>query len=264
MLGPLEDFVQIIKNTEGKPSRISGLYQGDAFTGKTEAVCSWPDVLVVNFDPDSQTAQRNLKSNGGNVVGVVELSNWSDYVNKIEPHVKDRSLHELVGEPVQTIAIDTISLAAQRLSDEIQGSRDKLRIQDYLLLATKLTSATITLTDATKDSLGKPAYHVLFTSHMQTDQDDDGVITGYRPAIPGKFRNLLPRLMGFAFICENMLESVREEGKPASSRAVWRVRTVPPTKLHMCGDRIARKDKRLPAVCSGLYPDLMKAWEREA
>jgi hypothetical protein len=256
--------LNIITNAEGKPSKISGLYQGDAFTGKSEYACSWPNVVVLNFDPDSQTAQKHLKARGGNVVGIIELDSWNEFSNKVQPHIKSRSLEELVGGEVETVVVDTMSIAAQRLADEIQGNKDKLRIQDFGLLLQKLTEATTMLSDTCKPTDSHPGYNVIITTHLKTVTDDAGNTESIRPAIMGQFRDLLPRLLGFAFLCETKLNSVLVSGQPAKQEAEWYVRTVPPNSKYICGDRIAAAEKPLPATCSGRYLDLMKLWGRDA
>ena len=255
--------MNIITSADGKPSKISGLYQGDAFTGKTEYACTWPHPVFLNFDPDSQTAQKYLN---GNVVGIIELESWNEFANKVQPHIKSRTIHELVGgnDLVETIVVDTMSIAAQRLADEIQGNRDKLRIQDFGLLLQKLTEATTMLSDTCKPTDSHPGYNVIITTHLKTVTDDSGNTEAIRPAIMGQFRDLLPRLLGFAFLCETKLTSVVVTGKPAVQKAEWYIRTVPPTSKYICGDRIGSKEDPLPPTCSGNYPDLIKMWGREA
>jgi hypothetical protein len=256
--------LNIITDASGEPSKISGLYQGDAFTGKTAYICSWPDVLILSFDPDSQTAQKNLKARGGNVAAIIELDSWNEFANKVQPHIKSRSLHELAGSHVGTVALDTMSIASQRLADEIQGTRDKLRIQDYGLLLSKLIEATTMLSDTTKPTETHPGYHVLMTTHMKAVTNEEGNTEAIRPAIVGQFRDLLPRLLGFAFLCEKRIVTQTVSGQKPTQKAEWFVRTVPPNNKYIVGDRMADEEKPLPVECSGRYKDLMKMWGREA
>jgi hypothetical protein len=169
-------------------------------------------------------------------------------------------------ETIETLAVDTLSLGAARLVNEIQSNKPKLTIQDYGLLLDKLTEATVNMTDATKPKGTHSGYNIILTTHMREVTNEDGALQGVKPAIPGQFQNLLPRLMGFAFLCEAKLESITEPGKPARQEVVYQVRTVPPNRYYVCGDRIGggAGRKRLPPITSGLYPDLIKAWGIES
>lgn len=240
--------------------RLSGLYLGHALTGKTEYLCSWPEPALVSFDPDVSTARKHKG------VTIIEVSSWQDFEASVLPHIKARTLSTLCGgRPIQTVAIDTISVAAMRLSQHIQGRRDKLAIQDYGLLLTKLMDMVLACVGTTQEELGKPAYHSLFAAHLTDVTDDSGTLRGVRPAIVGQFKDLLPRLLGFTFLCERVMESVTEPGKPARMESRFQVRTVPPDRFHVCGDRIGGgRYKVLPPITSGYYTDLIRAWGMEA
>jgi hypothetical protein len=155
-------------------------------------------------------------------------------------------------------------VGAQRCSEEIQGTRDKLRIQDFGRLLSKLTTAVIDCTDATVERPGCESYHVVLAAHLKDIyqmRGDERVLTGIRPAIDSTFKDLLPRLTSFAFLCETELEPVTSPGKPAYMRTKYVVRTTPPSKLYVCGDRIGGgRFNTLPPTVGGTYPELCAAW----
>lgn len=242
--------------------KLTGLYQGEAMSGKTHNLCTWPSPVIVCFDPDTQTAR---KMDG---VTIIEVESFKEFEQKVVPHVKNRTLHELVNHPVETFGVDSISIASMYLAMEIQGSKERLAIQDFGTLLNKLTSVTMECTEAARFVEGKDSYHIIFTTHLQTIVGKDGGgIECVRPAIMGQFKDLLPRLFGFAFICEAGAEVTTSPGKPAVSRPSWQVRTFPPktrigeVPFYICGDRVGGTTyNTLPTTTDGTYPELLKAW----
>jgi len=251
--------MRISQSGEKVEHRFSGLYQGGAFTGKTHAMCSWPKVALITFDPDDQTAEKMED------VTIVRVDSWGEFASDILPHVMNRSMDELCKKPIETIAIDTISIASSKLREEMRGRGGEMRVQDWGTFKDKLTEAAYLLTESTKPTDTHAGYHILFATHLKEVTGDDGIVLAWRPAIDGQFRELLPRLVSFCFLCEATTETIREAGQPGEQRAVYKVRTVPPNKLYICGDRVGGGTRKvLPPTTSGLYHDLMAAWGIQA
>jgi hypothetical protein len=251
--------LKIIRTSEPQPAkRISGLYMGDAYTGKTYNICTWPNLAIACFDPHYDTAAKFPD------VSVIELKTWGDFEDKVLPHVKNRNLSKWLGRKVNTFAVDTLSVGSQRLSEDLQGTKERLSRPDFGRLLSKLTSAVVDCTDATAITDNAESYHVMFTAHTQTITQGEGEamrVIGIRPAIQGQFRDLLPRLTSFAFVCQRTLESVHQANKPATSVPAYRVLTAAPNDKYICGDRVGGgRFKTLPPVCAGTYEELMNLW----
>lgn len=252
------------------PSKLSGSYMGEAFTGKTHNLCTWHTkdgiVLLVAFDPDTGTA-RSMP----NVI-VVEVESWKEFEVDVMPYVRARELTKLVKDKagldakVDTLALDTISVGASRCQTEIQGTKPQMTQQDWGLLLNRLTSAAMQCIDTTREyTPGQPTYHCLFSSHLKTETSEGGGVVAYRPAISGQFKDIFPRLGGFSFICRQSITQTLVGGKPVPARAFY-VHTCPPTDLYICGDRIGGEGKLynpLALTMSGTYSALMESWGME-
>jgi hypothetical protein len=130
----------------------------------------------------------------------------------------------------------------------------------------KLTSTVIQCTETTKARKpGEATYNVIFTAHLSTETNDEGAVIAVRPAIGGQFKNLIPRLFGFCFFCEQTLDTKIVNGKAEQTeRRV--VRTVPKGAAYVGGDRLGGKGayRKLPVVVGGTYPELAEAWGLKA
>jgi hypothetical protein len=257
--------VKIINTSDpAPPSKVSGLYMGEAYTGKTYNICTWPNPLIVSFDPHINTA-RKFKG-----VQVIEFTSWSEFDRDLLPHIKNRTLSKLVGSKVDTLAIDTLSVGAQRCSEEIRGASEKMTSPMYGRLLSKLATAVMTCTDATTDRPGSESYNFLVTSHLKTITKGDGAdqrVIGVRPAIDGQFRDLLPRLLSFAFVCATRQRVVTAPNQPGRTITEYFVHTASPEgNLYICGDRIGGEGtayNTLPPTVGGTYQELTAAWGME-
>ena len=249
------------------PTRISGSYMGEAFTGKTHNLCTWHTkdgvVLLVAFDPDTGCA-RSMP----NTV-VLEVESWKEFEQDVMPYVRARELAKLIKDKagidakVDTLAIDTISIAATRCQTEIQGTKNQMTQQDWGLLLNRMTATTMQCIDITRQyQEGQPTYHCLFSSHLKTETSDGGGVVGYRPAVAGQFKDIFPRLGGFSFVCKQSITQGLKDGKAVQTRTFY-VHTCPPSEMYICGDRIGGEGKLykpLAPTMLGTYPALMEAW----
>lgn len=250
--------------TATEPGRISGLYLGEAFSGKTHNACTWPNPLVCSFDPDNMTAR------GMPGVWVLELESWAEFESTVMPYVRARQLGKLIKERanlteeplIETLVVDTISVAATKLVQEIQGARDKVAIHDYGTILNKLVATTLQCTETVKARKpGESTYNVIFTTHLTTETDDNGAVIAVRPAIVGQFKGMIARLFGFAFLCEQTVNTVIKNGV-ATQEERRHVRTVPKSSAYVCGDKLGGKPpfNKLPVTVGGTYPELAEAW----
>ena len=249
------------------PFRVSGTYLGEAFSGKTHALCTWHTkegvVVLIAFDPDTGTA-RSMP----NVV-TIEVESWREFETDVMPYVRARELAKLLKDKagldakVDTLAIDTISVGATRCFNEILGNREQSDRKDFGLLLNKLTAATMSCADITRQYQEDQAtYHVMFGSHLLSPAAEAAKIR-FTPAIPGQFKDILPRLGGFAFICKQSTKPGPIRDGISSQIRSFYVHTVPPSDMYVCGDRIGGEGKvykGLAPTTGGTYPELMAAW----
>lgn len=253
---------------EAGPLRVSGTYLGEAFTGKTHNICTWHTndgvVLLVAFDPDTGTA-RSMP----NVV-TVEVESWREFELDVLPYVRARELEKLLKDKagmsdvkVDTLGIDTISVGATRCFNEILGTREQSDRKDFGLLLNKLTAACMSCVDMTRQySEDQRSYHVMFGCHLVSPVAEAARLR-YSPAIPGQFKDVLPRLGGFAFICKQSVVAGPIKNGQATKERKFYVHTTPPSDAYTCGDRIGGEGKRfkeLEPTTGGTYPELMTAW----
>lgn len=248
--------------------RVAGTYLGEAFSGKTHNLCTWHTkdgvVLLVAFDPDTGTA-RSMP----NVV-TIEVESWREFEVDVMPYVRARELSKLLkdkagmeGVQVDTLAIDTISVGATRCFNEIIGDRPSDR-KDFGLLLNKLTSTCMSCVDLTREYQDdQESYHVMFGCHLVSPVAEAARLR-FTPAIPGQFKDILPRLGGFAFICKQTVKSgpIGPDGTASRERS-FHVNTVPPSDAYTCGDRIGGEGKvyqKLAPTTGGTYSELMTAW----
>jgi hypothetical protein len=252
-------------NEEGI-GKISCLYMGDTHTAKSHYLSTWPHPLVIAFDPDTLT----LRKMPG--VYILEVESWSEFQTAVFPYIQKRALGKLVQdrldlpeEPlIETLGIDTISIASEKLALHLQGNKERLTQADFGTFLTKLMEATLACIETTRQTVpNEPTYHCVFTSHMSI-YGDEGQPQVVRPAIKGQFRELLPRLFGCSFLCEHGQRPGKPSapGKPPELEEFWQIRTSPPDRRFAFGDRIGGGGKynRLPATTAGDYASLMKAW----
>jgi hypothetical protein len=251
--------MKLINSSDPQPNKkISGLYLGDAYTGKSHNLATWPVGLVVCFDPHADTI---LKFPGWSVAMV---ETWGEFERDILPHIKNRTVSKLTGRPVGTVGVDSMSLGASRLATEVQGRKERLTKPDFGIILSKLSTAVMDMTDSCTPKEGKESYHTIFTSHLKTVSTGEGEaqrIVGIRPAIVGEFANLFPRLTSFTFICGSRVKQDRQPNQPPTESREYFVHTAPPPpdpKLYVCGNRVG--DRSLPPTLGGTYPELTAAW----
>ena len=254
--------------TDQGPFRTSGTYLGEAFSGKTHNICTWHSkdgvVLLVAMDPDTGTA-RSMP----NVV-VVEIESWTEFEMDVMPYVRARELEKLLADKagikdakVDTLGIDTISVGATRCFNEILGDREQSDRKDFGLLLNKLTAACMSCVDITRQyQEGQRTYNAIFGSHLVSPVAESARAR-FTAAIPGQFKDVLPRLGGFAFICKQAVKAGPiVNGVPTKERSFY-VHTAPPNDMYTCGDRIGGEGKlykKLDPTTGGTYHELLAAW----
>ena len=247
--------------------RTSGTYLGEAFGGKTHNICTWHTkdgvVVLIAFDPDTGTA----KSMPNTVV--IEVESWREFEMDILPYVRQRELEKLLKDKanidakVDTLGVDTISMGSTRCFNEILNGRDADR-KDWGLLLNKLTAAVMACVDTTRQYQDdQRTYNAIFGCHL-TSPAAESARNRFTPAIGGQFKDVLPRLGGFAFVCKQVTKAGPIVGGVPTQVRSFVAHTVPPDEKYVCGDRLGGEGKaykQLPLLLENpTYTTLMQAW----
>jgi len=241
--------------------KCSVLYIGRAKTGKTHCVMSWPKPLVIYWDSNDATMRKFLD----NAVDVVLPRTFKEFENQILPRIANREVD------CETIVMDSYSFAASLLKLEVQGGRDKPRVQDWGTIFETLTRVTNAIASTTShDAMAGPhkdrRYHFVATTHDRDTYDDDGNLVKVDPAIQGQFKDWLPRyfntvLVTGSEISKKMLKPPGSDTAKITYSKDYFCWTCPPTGAWPAGDGFGGgKYKELPAKVDGTYPGLASAW----
>ncbi len=258
-----------IRHTEeiDAPSR-SVLYWGSAKTGKTHNCLTWPDPFVIYWDDNLATMLKfdvpfiSLNANQ-------EPLTFEEFRTQVLPAILNRKI------PAKTIVFDSYSYCSQRLRRKVQGTRDKMRIQDWGKVFDPLFEITHQLCEMTQKEGG---YNFVATVHEKdkwgaVEGDEDDKFIQYDPAIQGQFKDWLPRFFDTVLVTSVEEATITVDNRPQKSIR-YIANTVPPNKYWICGDGVGgdtglgdkndnysqRTPNKLPPKMSGTYPALMEAW----
>ena len=248
--------------------KFSVLYQGPPKSGKTHCAVSWPDPLVLY----TETNRATLEKHPG--VRYLLPPDWDNDINKLEirilPELEHRRAHHLVGLPelssaVQTIVLDSMTVALADIQRDIQGAKDKMTMNDFGRFLVRGESFVRRLVELTQPRGDHPGYNVVMTVHERDVTDDAGGLVKMAPAIMGQLKDLVSRFFDTVLICEAATEYKVETSSngpavrvPTTVHRVW---SVPPDVYHVCGDGVGGgRLQTLPPNLDGTYASLSKAW----
>lgn len=220
------------------------LYKGNAGTGKTHNILSWPGpIAVAYFDSNLLTLRQAMKS--GVDVTPYFCKDWNQFANEFVPAVVNREID------AKTIAIDTIDPLGIKMQQDIQGSRPRLTQADFGTILNRWIDTFGQLIESTKSIGDTPGYNFVAAVHLKdVISGDSGNVTRYAPQIMGAFKDTLEQFFDWVLLCEAASKAKTVGGKSEYYKE-FIVRTVPPNPLHTC------KGGGLPAVCGGTYSELM-------
>lgn len=245
------------------PDRFTVLYQGPPKSGKTHCALSWPNPGVLYTETNLATA-RKLVDEGR----ILLPHRWNQDVNELElkiiPKLEARKADEVFGHPVDTIVLDSMTEALAMVQRDIQGSKEKMSINDFGRFLVRGETLVRRLIALAQPQGQHPGYHVVMTVHERDVTDDAGGLVRVTPAIMGQLKDLVARFFDTVLVCEAHVETKMENTPTGSIRTRtidYRVWSVPPDDYHTCGDGVGGgRLKRLPASLDGTYPTLAKAW----
>lgn len=239
-----------------RKGRLKIAYWGPPFSGKTEAMCSWPSPVVLQFDPDARTARKRkplvpvlqlpLEMYHQEVLPAIRERRIDDFVRRIvDPDTGDMPFREYV---TQTLIKDSWTFYASAVLALCPAGSTTNKHEPWQKLLDRCRLTANILNAATQpDSQGR-AYHYLAAIHEEKDMEADKVVE-ILPTLQGKFANEF-----FAHF-NAVLQTYVKTGPS------YKVKTRPTNLRPRMGDRVGGGSLGvLPEVCNGDYKTLMQAW----
>ena len=217
------------------------LYKGPSGTGKTHNILSWPEPIVVAYFDSNLLTLRQAMARGVKVTPYF-CENWQQFYNEFVPAVVHREFD------AKTIAIDTIDPLGIMMQKDVQGSRPRLTQADFGSILNRWIDVFGQLVDCTKHTNTHVGYNFVAAVHLKDVTNDGGTLVRITPQIMGAFKDILEQFFDWVLLCE---AKARVVGTAAPVKE-YTVRSISPNNYHNC------KGGGLPAVCSGLYDELMK------
>ncbi|MGH9021683.1 MAG: hypothetical protein ACRDV9_01040 [Acidimicrobiia bacterium] len=257
-------------------TKLSILLQGHAGGGKTSGIFSLPEPIVACYaDPHDDRVAGLMK--GGRQITLYIPEDWGDFEQKFVPMVVNREFD------AESIVVDSWPFLAMMLmrtpgignaEGVVTPTDTGKRIQIWGAVSGHQQNMLLQLASARVPIPGKRNYNLGVTTHLTEVFKGEGEkrqLIGYRPDIPGGFKDEFTRCFGAALICQAVTETTIEGTPPQTKRNTrYRVWSVPPTDLYEAKDSIAGPStpyKALPPVMDvapdGLYNTLRRAWGME-
>lgn len=266
-------FLNPERAAPGGIPRISVAFIGDYGQGKSFCACSFPDPVVISWDPNRGTAEKMVGQER-----IIVPESYAQYQREILPAIVNRLFDEKsLGFPVQTIVEDTMSFKFQALAEETPvNPRNKFeKWQKIKTTARQDTRKLLAITRPLASDPTRPTYNLVGTWHLtkEYEENDDGPskLIDVVPAFEGGFRDDLPKMFDCVFYCE-ATHALRKNEKGvvvtgpdgrAEREATYFVHTVNPDQFIRTKESIGGppgKWNRLPARLDGTYQSLAKAW----
>ncbi len=220
---PLEGLL-IIDKSNAEQQKPTVLAKGDSGTGKTHLWLTAPEPIIAAYtDKNMQTVTRAIKQ--GKDVRLVGLDSWGDWADRFVPAVENRRLD------CATIVVDTVDMLTKIMWRDIQGVRDKLRIQDFGTGLDRMVNTLTQLCSASVHYEGKPSYNIIVTSHISDVTSDSGSLVKTRCAVMGALKDNIESLFDYVFLTANEIDAKITDGKAEKSKRFF-MHTIPPTQYH--------------------------------
>jgi hypothetical protein len=150
---------------------------------------------------------------------------WSDWADVFVPAAMNRTIE------AATLAVDPIDMLATVMWRELQGTRDKLRIQDFGTGKDRMFNTLADLCSSASHIEGKRSYNIICTSHISDVTDDSGNLVKTTCQLMGAFKDIVESLFDYVFLCASELKTDIEAGKATKSKRFF-AHTIPPTRYH--------------------------------
>ena len=242
---PLEGLL-VINKDNASHQKPTVLAKGDSGTGKTHFWLTAPGPIIAAYtDKNMQTVTKAIDE--GADIQLVSINTWSDWEDKFVPAVENRLLE------CNTVVVDTVDMLTKIMWRELQGTRDKLRIQDFGTGLDRMLNTLTQLCSAAVDYPGKPSYNIVVTSHINDVTNDSGSLVKTRCAVMGALKDNIESLFDYVFLVANEIDTKIDGGRATKSKRFF-FHTIPPTQYHT-----TKAPKFFPAEIGNTWPDLTTA-----
>ena len=222
-MSPLQTF-----GSSQPPSvaRLSVLLKGHSGSAKTETALSFPGPIhLIYTDVNRETVRKAIAR------GVEIARRMLEEASGVMPPIFNREVK------ASTIVVDTYDFLVELMWRDIEGSRNKLAIQDYGTGLRRQSETTRQLVSCTMPQGDHPGYNVVFTSHLKDVTDDTGSLLKVTPAIMGQFANKLEDYFDYVLLLQGeMASSVQQVGGVSKSVKTkqFKIWSVPPDRYNTC------------------------------
>ena len=200
------------------------LVKGPSGTGKTHFWLSLPGRTVACYtDKNMATATSAITT--GQPVELVQPESWEDWADRFVPAVENRLVD------ADNIVVDTLDMLTKVMWLEIQGGRDKLRIQDFGTGLNRMTNTISQLCSAAYHREGQRSYNIIVTSHIGDVTDDSGSLVRTTCAVMGAFKDICEDLFDYVLLSDSEIHTEITGGKAVKSKRFF-LHTIPPTRYH--------------------------------
>lgn len=230
-------------------AKKSILYKGESGYRKTTYALTWPQPLVGLYTETNQATVVKAIKAGVNVV-FYNPANWAE-VTAFSQAAKNRQID------AKSLILDTLDGVGAVCFREIAGPSGEMDQQKWGRFLSRMRFFCEDVAQAAKPKDGKPAYHIVCTSHLKDITDDKGNLVKIRCKIDGQFKDDVEAFFDTVLLCDMRLraEQVEEAGRRFMRQTPeFFCRALPPDKYHTC------KPNGLPAEVGGTYPELVAAW----
>ena len=242
---PLEGLLVIDKSNASHQKPVV-LTKGPPGSGKTHfALTAPPPIVLANLDVNQQTVTTAIDK--GLDVKSVHLNTWSEWADQFVPAVSNRELE------CETVVVDTGSMLAKMMWREIQGHRDKLRIQDFGTGLDRMVNTFTQLCSAAAHYEGKRSYNIIVNYHIGDVTSDSGSLVRTTVQSMGAFKDIAESLFDYVFLAANEIATKIEGGKATKSKRFF-FHTIPPSQYHT-----TKAPGYFPAEIGNTWKDLTDA-----
>ncbi|TFH66183.1 MAG: hypothetical protein E4G90_04885 [Gemmatimonadales bacterium] len=200
------------------------LVKGPSGTGKTHFWLTLPGKTVACYtDKNMATATSAITT--GQDVELVQPESWEDWADRFVPAVENRLVD------ADNIVVDTMDMLTKIMWLEIQGGRDKLRIQDFGTGLNRMTNTITQLCSAAYHREGQRSYNIVVTCHTGDVSDDTGSLVKTTCAVMGAFKDACEGLFDYVFLANSEIHTEITGGHAVKSKRFF-FHTIPPTRYH--------------------------------
>ena len=220
---PLAELLSV--NAENvQEQKLSLLYKGPPGSGKTHNWLTFPGKTVALYTDKNMATVTEAIGRGVEARLVIPKS-WSEWADVFVPAVRNRMVD------AENIVVDTVDMLTKLMWREIQGTRDKLRIQDFGTGLDRMTRTINDVCSAATHQPGERSYNIVMCSHVSDVTDDSGALVKTTCSVMGQFKDVVESLFDYVLLTAAEVKTDIVEGKAQKTKSFF-CHTIPPTRYH--------------------------------